>query len=97
MYSIEYTEQAISDLESLKKHEQAEILDSVERQLQYEPTLETCNRKRLRPNETADWELRIGQFRVLYNVESEVKIVEIQRIGEKRGNAFFFRGEEEKL
>ncbi len=29
----------------------------------------------------AEWELRIGRFRVLYNVEEEVKIVSIEAIG----------------
>lgn len=43
-------------------------------------------------NEIAAWELRLGNFRVLYNVDEQVRIVEVQRIGEKRGNAFFFKG-----
>lgn len=31
------------------------------------------------------------------NVDEEVIIVEIQRIGEKQGNAFFFRGKQEDV
>jgi mRNA-degrading endonuclease RelE of RelBE toxin-antitoxin system len=92
MYSISYTEQAIEDLQSFKKREQNVILDGVEQQLRYEPTKETRNRKRTRPNETAQWELRLGDFRVLYNVDDQIRIVEIQRIGEKQRDAFFFRG-----
>jgi len=41
--------------------------------------------------------LRIENFRVLYDVDQQVRIVEIQRIGEKQGNRFFFRGREERL
>jgi mRNA-degrading endonuclease RelE of RelBE toxin-antitoxin system len=41
--------------------------------------------------------LRIGDFRVLYNVDDQVLIVDIQRIGEKRGNAIFFEGRKDDL
>jgi mRNA-degrading endonuclease RelE of RelBE toxin-antitoxin system len=73
------------------------ILDGIERRLAHEPTVATRHRQRLRPNSTASWELRLGDFRVLYDVETQVQIVEIKRIGEKRGNAFLFRGREEEL
>ena len=73
------------------------ILDSINRQLRYEPTAATRNRKRLQPNSTAEWELRLGQFRVFYDVDQQVRIVEIQRVGEKRGNTFFFRGQQEDI
>jgi hypothetical protein len=33
----------------------------------------------------------------LYNADDQVQIVEIQRIGEKRRNAFFFQGRKEEL
>jgi mRNA-degrading endonuclease RelE of RelBE toxin-antitoxin system len=91
MYDIEYTYTALEDLQWFRKHEQNLIVDGIDQQLRYEPTVETRNRKRMQVNEHAEWELRIGDFRVLYNVESQVRIVETQRIGEKRGNAFFFR------
>lgn len=97
MYRIDYTPQAIGDLKIFKKHEQKQIVDGIDVQLRYEPTVETRNRKRTRPNSIARWELRIGAFRVFYNVESQVSIVEIQRIGQKRGNTFFFRGEQEDV
>jgi mRNA-degrading endonuclease RelE of RelBE toxin-antitoxin system len=97
IYDIAYSEEAIADLGWFKKHEQSEILDRIDQQLRYEPTLETRNRKHLRPNATAEWELRIGDFRVLYNVDEQVLIVDIQRIGEKRGNAFFFQGRKDDL
>ena len=92
MYDIEYTEDALEDLQWFRKNEQKIIIDGIERQLRYEPTVETRNRKHMRLNATAEWELRIGDFRVLYNVDGQVRIVDIQRIGEKRGNAFFFKG-----
>ena len=97
MYDIQYTETAIADLQWFKKYEQNQILDGIDQQLRHQPTVETRKRKRLRPNAVAAWELRISDFRVLYNVDEQVSIVEIQRIGEKRGNAFFFRGRKEDV
>ena len=97
MYDIEYTETAIADLRWFKKYEQNQILDGIDQKLRHQPTVETRNRKQMRPNAIAAWELRIRDFRVLYDVDKEVSIVEIQRIGEKRGNAFFFRGRKEDL
>ncbi|KPV51632.1 addiction module toxin RelE [Kouleothrix aurantiaca] len=75
----------------------ATIVDGIEQHLSYEPQIETRNRKPLRSNAIADWELRLGEFRVLYTVDVQVQIVEIQRVAEKRRNAFFFRGRKEDL
>jgi mRNA-degrading endonuclease RelE of RelBE toxin-antitoxin system len=92
MYDIDYTQEALEDLQWFRKHEQNIIVDGIDQQLRNEPTSETRNRKRMQVNAYAEWELRIGDVRVLYNVDTQVRIVEIQRIGEKRGNTFFFRG-----
>ena len=80
-----------------RKHEQQEILATIRVQLTYEPLVETRNRKPMRPNAIAEWELRIRHFRVLYTVDTAVRIVEIKQVGEKRGNRFFFRGREEDV
>lgn len=97
MYAIDLTPQAIEDLRWFKKHEQKVILDGINAQLRYEPTVVTRNRKPLRPNSTAAWELRIEQFRIFYDVDQQVRIVEIQHVGEKRGHTVFFRGRQEDL
>jgi len=39
-----------------------------------EPIVETRNRKKLRPNPLAPWELRIGKARVFYDVEESVSL-----------------------
>jgi mRNA-degrading endonuclease RelE of RelBE toxin-antitoxin system len=97
MYDIEFTADAHKDLQWFTVREQREIVNGINTQLLYEPTITTTNRKQLKPNQIAVWELRIGEFRVLYNVDEIVRIVEIQRIGEKRGNRFFFRGRSEDV
>jgi mRNA-degrading endonuclease RelE of RelBE toxin-antitoxin system len=87
----------VQDLRWFKKHEQNVILDGIEANLGYEPTNETRNRKRLRPNDTAEGELRLGVYRVLYNVEETVRIVSIEHIAAKQGNKYIFQGEEGEL
>ena len=97
MYDIEFTPEAIDDLKSFRKFEQQIIISGIETQLTYEPTVETRNRFRMRPNEVAEWELRIDKYRVFYNVEQEVQIVSIEVIGFKRGNQLFVRGKRRDL
>ncbi len=97
MYDIEFSDDALADLRWFKKPEQNEILDGIEANLRYEPTVETRNRKRLRPNDTAEWELRIGKYRVFYDVAAAVRIVSIEAIGLKLGSSLRFRGEEREL
>jgi mRNA-degrading endonuclease RelE of RelBE toxin-antitoxin system len=97
MYEIEFTPEALEDLKSLRKFEQKEVTESIEAQLRYEPTIETRNRKRLSPNEVAEWELRIGKFRVFYSVEEAVLIVSIEAVGFKIGSLLFIRGEKREL
>lgn len=85
MYEIELTQDALKDLRHLKKFEQQQIVAGIEAQLQYEPAVETRNRKRLRPNDVAEWELRLGRFRVFYDVNTVVQVVCIEAIGYKEG------------
>lgn len=97
MYEVEFTPEALKDLKALRKHEQQTTIDGIELHIFREPTRETRNRKRLRPNELAEWELRLGRFRVFYNVDEAARIVIIEAIGFKIGNQLFIRGEERKL
>ena len=96
-YTISFTQDALEDLAWFKKNEQSEVRDGIYENLEYDPTVETRNRKKLRPNETAEWELRIGKFRVFYDVDKAVHIVAIEAIAEKRGDSLFFQGEEQEL
>ena len=97
MFEIEFTPEAEQDLKWFRKNEQNIILDSIEAQLRYEPTVETRNQKQLRPNQTAEWELRVGKFRVFYDVDDQMHIVSIEGIGLKIGSNVFFRGKEREL
>ena len=52
-YRIAYSPDAADHLESLSARDQATVLDSVDAQLSYQPTVETRNRKPMRPNPIA--------------------------------------------
>jgi len=47
------------------------------------PTVVTKNRKALRPNPLARFELRIGALRVYYEVDEARRVVEIRAVGIK--------------
>ena len=62
-------------------------MDVVEKQLQFQPNIETRNRKPMRPNPLAPWELRIGTLRVYYDFEdSPERVVFIRAVGIKQRN-----------
>ncbi len=63
----------------------------------YEPNVKTRNRFPMRSNPVAAWELRVGRYRVFYNVEEREKIVIIEAIGFKIGSQLFVRGRRRTL
>lgn len=74
------------------------VFDAVDEQLGHEPTVETRNRKPMRPNPLAPWELRIGVLRVYYDVQEEPeKVVTVLAIGIKVRNRVFIGGVEVEL
>lgn len=58
----------------------------VETQLRHSPTAETRNRRPMRPNPIAPWELRIGHLRVYYDVIEEEATVKVGAVGIKQRN-----------
>jgi mRNA-degrading endonuclease RelE of RelBE toxin-antitoxin system len=97
MFQIKFTPDALEDLQFFRAYEQRQIIQSIETQLPYQPTQQTRNRKQLRPNDLAEWELRIDNIRVFYDVDIELSLVKIEAIGYKEGNRLFIRGEEYDL
>jgi mRNA-degrading endonuclease RelE of RelBE toxin-antitoxin system len=59
----------VPQLEALTANERTLLLEAVEQQLVHEPLVETRNRKLLRPNPIAPWELRVGELRLFYEVK----------------------------
>ena len=97
MFAIQFTPEALDDVRQLRKFDQRIIMTAIEEQLQHQPVEETRNRKRLRPNALAEWELRVDTFRVFYDVDAENALVKIEAVGQKQGNKLFIHGEEYEL
>ncbi len=86
-YRIEYAPEAIEHLQTLTARQQVMVLEAVEKQLSYQPTAETRNRKPMRPNPVAPWELRVGNLRIFYDVKDKPRrVVQILAVGVKAGN-----------
>ena len=52
-YRIEYSPETEEQFQYLSKRQQVLVLDTVEKQLQFQPDIETKNRKPMRPNPLA--------------------------------------------
>jgi mRNA-degrading endonuclease RelE of RelBE toxin-antitoxin system len=97
MFEVEITRQALGDLHYLTKRARRIVVARLEEHLTHEPARETRNRKRLRPNQLAEWELRIDRFRVFFDVDSVARVVRVMAVGRKEGNRLFIRDEEYQL
>ena len=97
MFAIRFTTEAIDDLRTYSKADRKRILDGIDACLRHEPGRETRNNKRLRPNRLAERELRLGRFRVFYDIDEGNAWVKIEAVGHKRGNRVYVCGEEFQL
>jgi mRNA-degrading endonuclease RelE of RelBE toxin-antitoxin system len=96
-FTIEFTETSLNHLGSYAKSERNVLLDAIKAQLPNQATEETRNRKLLRTNPLADWELRVRKYRVFYDVDGERGAVRIIAIGHKEHNRLIIGGEEVEL
>ena len=97
-YIVEYSPEAESHLRQFTAREQRTVIDTIDRQLLNQPNVETRNKKPMRPNPVAPWELRIGNFRVYYEISEEPEAtVTILAIGVKERNRVRIGGEIIKL
>lgn len=98
-YRIQYAEQARTHLRALTARDRATVIDRVEVQLGFEPKRETRNRKPIEENPLgADFELRIGDLRVYYEVQKRPElIVSVLAVGVKERDRVRFGDEEVEL
>ncbi len=86
-YRIEIESAARDHLNFLKAWQRALVVSTISEQLLHQPTEKTRNRKSLKANPIANWELRIGDIRVYYDVEDVPEaIVYIKGVGVKERN-----------
>jgi mRNA-degrading endonuclease RelE of RelBE toxin-antitoxin system len=97
-YEIDFADSAIDHLRALTARERSTVLDAIEDQLSHEPLVETRNRKLLRPNPIATWELRVAALRVFYDVAAAEPVsgtrslVRILAVGRKERDALRIAG-----
>ena len=89
MYEILFSKSIADDLKRISASQRTRILDRIEVQLRREPTRPSRNRKILvglvPPWEHVEpvWELRIGEYRVFYDVEEVAARVIVRAIRRK--------------
>jgi mRNA-degrading endonuclease RelE of RelBE toxin-antitoxin system len=91
-FRITISREAESQLRALPVREQRILESAVLARLIDQPTTTAKAIKRLRPNALAEFELRVGDLRVLYNVEDDEVILLI--VGRKVGNTLVVENEE---
>jgi len=97
MFDIRFTESALEDIAWFQTRDRRIVFDGIQQQLADEPVVETRNRKTLRPNRTAEWEVRIEAFRVFYDVDIGQQVVDVKVVGRKSGSKVLVRGKEFRL
>jgi mRNA-degrading endonuclease RelE of RelBE toxin-antitoxin system len=83
---VELSPDVVRQLRALRAHERGLVKEQIREHLEdSDATQETRHRFRLRrPSRVADYELRIGDWRVFYRVVGGT--VQVSLIGRKRGN-----------
>lgn len=96
-FEIELLPDAWEHLAAFSAREQAILLDVIEEQLRHQPDQAVRNRKPLRPNNLAGWELRVGVYRIFYDIVVDESRVEIIAVGIKQRQQLLIAGKEYNL
>jgi mRNA-degrading endonuclease RelE of RelBE toxin-antitoxin system len=89
MWAIRFARDVEKDLRKIPAHQRRAMLDAIELKLSHEPAVVTRNRKLLMnlippwEAEPPVWELRVGRYRVFYDVSEEDQTVYVRAIREK--------------
>lgn len=83
MYNITVTRKADKTLRSLQSKQRERIAETIQR-LGYNPDDASLDIKRLINHEIAGYRLRVGDYRVLFNRDDEIKVIAIERIAHRQ-------------
>jgi mRNA-degrading endonuclease RelE of RelBE toxin-antitoxin system len=97
VWQVVLSEEAVGQYRRLRKADRAFVKEGMRRHLALADPAETSRNKfRLRRmSPVADYELRLGNWRVFYRLGDDR--VEVTLIGEKRGSVLMVAGEEFRL
>src|SRR5262249_16608429 len=101
-YTLAFASEVTGHLRAIDAKYHTLIREKIGEQLRFEPSTETTNRKPLRQPALsgASWEIRFGpnnRFRVLYDIDTDARVVRIMAIGEKQRERLLIGGEEVQL
>lgn len=88
-YEIFIHELAVDELEELRAYDQRTVVEAIEEQLTHEPTQVTRRRKCLAALSPSFehvppvWQLRVGEFRVFYDVDEVASMVHVRALRRK--------------
>jgi mRNA interferase RelE/StbE len=80
-YRIEFDPKAIEDLRSISVKVQSQILKKIN---WLGLNFEQVQPKGLAENLTGFYKLRVGDYRVLYEIDAELEMIAIDRVGHRR-------------
>jgi mRNA-degrading endonuclease RelE of RelBE toxin-antitoxin system len=89
VFEIRFAEGVEKDLRNIRIYYRNQILDAIEEQLAHEPDTRTRNRKLLEnliprwQTVAPIWELRVGEYRVFYDVSPTESVVDVRAVRRK--------------
>ena len=89
VFEIRFAEGVEEDLRNIRIYYRNQILDAIEEQLAREPETRTKNRKLLEnlippwQRVAPIWELRVGEYRVFYDVSAAESVVYVRAVRRK--------------
>jgi mRNA-degrading endonuclease RelE of RelBE toxin-antitoxin system len=88
-YTIEIADDATEELRRIRVFDRRRIVDTMREKLKHQPALQTRNRKRLDAlapgfeHVPPVWELRVGSYRVFYDVDGAAQVVYVRAVRRK--------------
>ncbi|MBT4262899.1 MAG: type II toxin-antitoxin system RelE/ParE family toxin [Deltaproteobacteria bacterium] len=84
MYKIIWTLRALKQLKKIDKNQQKKIVQGA-RQLTEWPK---CRNIKALENHKYDYRLRVGRYRVFFNIEAELRITRIEEVKKRDGRSY---------
>jgi mRNA interferase RelE/StbE len=86
-YEIRYASEAVDDLHGMRVFDRRQVLDGIELHLTHQPTFVSKSRiKAMSQPFWSQYRLRVGDFRIYYDVNEEVRVVNVLRVLVKTTN-----------
>jgi mRNA-degrading endonuclease RelE of RelBE toxin-antitoxin system len=95
-FEVRYSRRAVAQLRNLRAFDRATILDEIERILTINPTVQSKAKiKKLREPAATAFRLRVGDFRVFYDLDEVSTAVNVVQILSKQDSLRYLEGSHE--